>query len=217
LINRKFFIQIYESFIVEKEKALVVISLIVSIISTARLPLVLADPEPGVDGVLYVYTDSGYSNEAPWYGGSPDGHSYVANIGDRYWIKVTNIDDPKGVEASDMIEVKVCYTDISGNPAYATLGITVIQDGGWFAIGPWTVPNDAKVCTTTTVHFYKIDASGNKVGEEWVAGGQFFQVGHMHVVPEVTFGILGSLIVCMAALVTFSGFRKKNPTHVSKV
>jgi len=132
---------------------------------------------------------------------------------------VTKIDDPNGVKPGDTVEVKVCYTDTSGQPACTVLGTTVVQagdDGGWFEIGSWIVPSDAKVCTTTTVHFYKVDTDGKKDGEEWVAGGQILEVGHMHVIPEVTFGILGSLIVCMAALVAFSGLHKKNSMHASK-
>ena len=126
-------------------------------------------------GQLYVYTNAWA--EAPK--GGPKGDTYFVNPDATYHIRVWNITE---FNTGELLTVKICWTntsDMSQTTFFYDVPVMEDSDGVRYVEVTWTVPSNAKICTTSTVHYTQ------KPGEEYVAAGQISGTGHMHVIPEV--------------------------------
>ncbi len=157
------------------------------------IPFAKANPDVGT-GVLYVYVDSAHTTEAPKAG--PNGDTYFVIIGNTYYIRVLGITE---FNTGDKITVKIGWTNTSGGGETTQFNNVPVQESGGvkYVDVTWTVPSNAKVCTTATVHYTK------KPGPEYVAQGQISNIGHMHIIPETLLGTIGAILALFAGLGLF--------------
>jgi hypothetical protein len=156
------------------------------------------------NGVLQVFTDPAYTASAPMSNGQ-----YLVIVGGTYYIRISGMSASE-VGGATTLTVKIGYKDTNGDSQTAFFFNVPIQGSGpYFIKVTWTVPANAKVCTTATVH-YKI------VNEEYVASGSLTSApGHMHVVPESYLGALGALGTAITAFIVFAA--KKDHLMPSRI
>jgi hypothetical protein len=153
-------------------------------------------------GVLHVYTDTGYKSEATLDG---KGH-YLVDIGSTYYIRILGITE---FNKDDHVMVKVCWKDTSGTKkttVYTDVSIKEL-DGTRYVDVTWTVPPEAKVCETGTVHYKKNDGKGT---EYVAAGATTTKPGHFHVIPENYLGPLGVFGAGALAIVAFATIKRRS-------
>jgi hypothetical protein len=150
-------------------------------------------------GVLYVYTDTWGGIEAP----KDEKGTYYVEIGKTYYIRISGITE---FNTGDFVTVKISWTDANtGNGETSFIYNVEVKesDGIKYVDVDWTVPTNAKICETSTVHY-----RGNS-GPEYVASGQISQVGHMHVIPTTFLGSIGALSAIFASLGLHKILKKK--------
>jgi len=171
------------------------------------------------DGVLYVYTDSSYTPLAPWDScGGPGGknaHFAVMN-GEIVYIQISGITEfTVGQTITVEIDVEIggvehkkTWTKTVKNLASGNGGIGVgdhldpiTWTVGTFDDGTYPIP----YCTTFPVK-YRALTGGDKI----IATGILSQIGHMHVIPDLPFGILAAIGACFAGLGAFRLRRRKD-------
>ena len=141
-------------------------------------------------GVLYVYTDTWGGSEAP----KDSKGTYYVTIGNTYYIRITGITE---FDTGTLLQVKIGWTDDTDTSQTTVINdvpVNELSDGTKYVDVEWTVPPNAKVCTTTTVH-YKGDS-----GPDYIATGQISNIGHMHVIPVTLLGTAGALSALLAGL-----------------
>ena len=164
---------------------------LLTIITYVMLAIPFVKAEVGT-GQLYVYTDTWA--EAPKDG---PGDTYFVNIGSTYHIQVRGITE---FSTGELLTVKICWTD-SSNTSQTTFfyDVPVIEDLGGvkYVEVTWPVPSEAKICTTSTVHYTQ------KPGPEYVAAGRISKTGHMHIIPEFLLGTIGVIVALFGAFGVF--------------
>lgn len=160
---------------------------LLTIITCIMLAIPLANATVGT-GQLYVYTDTWV--EAPK--GGPNGDTYFVNPGATYHIRVWGITE---FNTGDLLTVKICWKDTSDTSQTTWFyNVPVLEDSGIkYVQVTWTVPSDAKICTTSTVHYTQQSTP------EYVAAGQISNTGHMHIIPESLIGTIGTILALFAA------------------
>ena len=165
---------------------------LLTIITCVMLAIPFAKAEIGT-GQLYVYTNAWV--EAPK--GGPNGDTYFVTPGATYHIRIWNITEfSKGA----LLTVKIGWTntsDMSQTTFFYDVPVMEDSDGVRYVEVPWTVPLNAKICTTATVHYTQ------KPGPEYVATGQISNTGHMHIIPEVLLGTIGTIFALFGAFGIF--------------
>jgi len=126
--------------------------------------------------------------------------AYLVEVGNTYTIKVVGITEFK---EGNLVKVKVAWTDTAGNPQTDVFdNVEVKRDGTKLYVQvAWTVPTSAKYCETGTVHY------GSK--PDYIAAGVFSEVGHFHVIPEITLGSLGAVALFLSTLGLFAVHKKR--------
>jgi hypothetical protein len=155
------------------------------------------------EGILYVYTDAGYTTLAP-----TDSHGfYLVGPGQTVYIQIVGITE---FSLGAGVLVKISYDGYvrSWTKTVKTLTSGQLGNGVGDASDSiiWTVGEfdggvyvEIPFCTTLTVH-YK-NSSGT--GPDYVSSGIISTIGHIHVVPETSLGTIGSLLGLFAALGVF--------------
>jgi hypothetical protein len=152
-------------------------------------------------GVLYVYTDTWGGTEAPK---EPPQGNYLVFRGQTIYIRIWNVTE---VLARELVTIKIGWTDTNGNSQTTFFyNVPVLEDEQsgvrYIDVPAWTTPSNAKICTTSTVHY----RYGN---DEYVAAGQMSNIGHMHfVVPEVPFGPITSIAATILALYAYMRIKR---------
>ncbi len=150
-------------------------------------------------GVLYVYTDTWGGIEALT---EPPQGNYLVFPGQTIYIRIWNVTE---VSAEKFVTIKIGWTDTNGNSQTMFFyDVQVLEQFGvrYIDVPAWTAPSNAKICTTSTVHY----RYGNN---EYVAAGQMSNIGHMHfVVPEVPFGPITSLAATILALYAYMRIKR---------
>ena len=131
-------------------------------------------------GVLYVYTDNWGGTEAP----KDAQGKYLVLVGQTYYLRITGITE---FDVDDQLTIKIGWTDTDGNSQTTWISPIPVQTGG-VADFEWTIPLNAQVCLTCTVHY-----RGDK-GPDYVCGQLTGPPGHMHVIPENPLGTIGSIL-----------------------
>lgn len=141
-------------------------------------------------GTLFVYVDTWDGVEAPKVGPKD---TYIVFIGYTYYIRLVNITE---FETEDQLVIKIGWTDVTGverTTLFVDVPVNEKIDGTKYVDVPaWIVPQDAKICTTCTVHYTRSDAP------DYVARGQASTIGHMHIIPETILGTIGAILSCFA-------------------
>ena len=165
---------------------------LLTIITYMVLTIPLAKAQVGT-GQLYVYTNAWA--EAPK--GGPEGDTYFVNPDATYHIKIWNITE-FGTEV--LLTVKIRWTDTS-NKSQTTFfyDVPVMEDlsGVKYVEVTWTIPSNAKIYTTSVVHYTQ------KPGPDYVATGQVSNIGHMHIIPELLIGTIGAILALFGAFGIF--------------
>ncbi|UCE28994.1 MAG: hypothetical protein JSV85_06980 [Candidatus Bathyarchaeota archaeon] len=145
---------------------------------------------PGT-GILYVYVDTWGGTEAP-----ANSHgTYDVNIGLTYYIRVWDL---KEFNPGTLLTIKIGWTDVTkASRTDFFHDVEVKEDSGVRYVDvAWTVPLEAMISTTGTVH-YKRD---NPSTPDYIARGQLSNVGHMHFIPETALGTIGPMLALIAGL-----------------
>lgn len=165
---------------------------LLTIITYIVLTIPLAKAQVGT-GQLYVYTN--VWAEAPK--GGPKGDTYFVTPDATYHIRVWDITEfSKGA----LLTVKICWTNTSDmSQTTFFYNVTVMEDpsGVKYLEVTWIVPSNAKICTTSTVHYTQ------KPGPDYVATGQISNTGHMHIIPELLIGTIGAILALFGAFGIF--------------
>ena len=117
---------------------------------------------------------------------------YVTPCND-YTIRIEGIPE---FASGEFLTIKIGWTDTDGVSQTTFFYDVEVVDGDVEVI--WHVPENAKICTTCTVH-YRQDVP------EYVAVGLINtdKPAHMHIVPENPLGIIGSILALFAGLGIF--------------
>jgi hypothetical protein len=167
--------------------------LILLVILVASIGSIVPVAAKQTSAVLYVYIDSSHTTEAPLFGTSED--TYAVIVGETYYIRVLGITQ---FDLGALLHVKIGWTDIYDHGQTTDFyNVKVKQLGDDLYVDvEWTVPSDAKICTTAAVKYRANDDSP----PEYVVKGQVNNIGHMHVVPELPLGTLMAVMASMAAI-----------------
>jgi len=163
-----------------------------TIIAYVMLAIPFAKAQIGT-GQLYVYTNAWA--EAPK--GGPNGDTYFVTPGATYHIRVWNITE---FSTGAFLTVKIGWTntsDMSQTTFFYDVLVMEDSDGVRYVEVTWTVPLNAKICTTATVHYTQ------KPGPDYVVTGQISSIGHMHIIPEVLLGTIGTIFALFGAFGIF--------------
>jgi len=167
---------------------------------------------PVGSAILYVYVDPARTVEAPkTINLEASMTTYDVLTGLTYYIRIWNVTQYDGVPLPIILRVKISWKATDGSSMTTIFDSVYLQEtaaGIRYIDVDWTVPVNAKVCETSTVHFrrYWFDAQGKRVwdGYEWLATGQLgTQKGHLHVIPEISIGTIGIITSLFAALGIF--------------
>jgi len=178
----------------QKYTRYVIVCILAVFTAVLLIPFARAQEEDPVGtGVLYVYVDSARNTEAPK--GGPHGDTYFVTIGITYYIRVLEITENE-FNTGDLITVKIGWNDTSGTSQTTWFTNVPIQESGGvkYVDVDWSVPLNAKICTTATVHYRKDS------GPDYVARGQISTVGHMHIIPQTLLGTIGAILALFAGL-----------------
>lgn len=154
-------------------------------------------------GQLHVYVDTWGGTEAPK--GGPKGDTYFIGTDTAYYIVVLGITE---FDVGRLLTIKIGWTDTAGNDQTTTFqNVPVDECVGsgekYVNVPPWTVPANAKIGTTCTVHYTNPDSP------EYVASGQVSTIGHMYFIPLTPLGTIGTLLALFAGLSIFSRGKRK--------
>lgn len=149
-------------------------------------------------GQLHVYIDTWGGTEAPKDGPKSDTH--LIEIDNTYYIVVFGITE---FNVGDLLTIKIGWTDTTDNAQTTTfLNIPVEECVGsgekYVNVPPWSVPSNAKICTTCTVHYTNPDSP------EYVASGQASTIGHTHIIPLTPLGTIGTILALFTGLTILS-------------
>lgn len=151
-------------------------------------------------GALYVYIDTWGGTEA-----ATNKHgTYMVNIGLTYYIRIWNVTE---FNTHTKLTVKIGWTDVMNTSRTDFFDDVEVQEtmGIRHLDVAWTVPLEAMICTTGTVHY----KNNNPKSPDYVAKGQMSQVGHMHFISETAIGTLGPILALITGLGVFGAARKK--------
>lgn len=131
-------------------------------------------------GQLHIYVDTWGGTGAPK--GGPKGDTYFIEIDTTYYIVVFGITE---FDVGDLLTIKIGWTDIEDSGQTTTFQNVPVEEfvssgEKYVNVPPWTVPSNAKICTTCTVHYTNPDSP------EYIASGQASTIGHMHIIPPNT-------------------------------
>lgn len=154
-------------------------------------------------GQLYVYVDTWNGTEAPKEG--PKGDTYFIEIDTTYYIVIFGITE---FNVGDLLTIKIGWTNTAGNGQttfFHNVPVEEYVSSGekYVNIPAWTVPSNAKICTTCTVHYTNPDSP------DFIAYGQASTIGHMHIIPLAPLGIIGTILALFAGLTIFSLLKHK--------
>jgi len=158
-------------------------------------------------GQLYVYT--GTWVEAPK--GGPNGDTYFVYPDATYHIRVWNITE---FSTGALLTVKIGWTDTSNMSQTAffyNVSVKEDSDGVRYVEVTWTIPSNAKICTTSTVHYTQ------KPGPDYVAAGQISSTGHMHIIPELLIGTIGAILALFGAFGIFTLPKTRKTSNCAKI
>jgi len=181
----------------------------------------IGNPDIGT-GILYVYTDAGYTTLAPMEPHPGGNGGYLVGPGQTIYIQIAGITE-FSIGAS--VLVKISYNGYVKTWTKIVKSLTSGQlgDGVGDASDPiiWSVGEfdggvyvDIPFCTTLTVHYKDISGTG----PDYVASGIISTVGHIHVIPETPLGTIGPLLGLFAALgvVVLTKQRKLSTPHIQR-
>lgn len=151
-------------------------------------------------GQLFVYTDATRTTLAP-----NDGNTYNVTIGFTYYFRIWGITE---FNKGDMLTIKIGWEDMwSTDHTTFLYDIEVLETGGTKYVDfSWTIPLQAKICSTGTVHYRMLPPPA---GSEYLAKGATKPVAHIHFIPETSLGTLGPILALIGGLIAFPHFKKR--------
>jgi len=148
-------------------------------------------------GQLFVYTDATRTILAP-----NDGNTYNVTIGFTYYFRIMHITE---FNTGDKLTIKIGWKDVFDVSHTTYLyNIEVLETSGHKYVDfTWTIPIEAKISTTGTVH-YRGDS-----GPDYLAKGETRPVAHIHFIPETPLGTIGPILALVGGLIAFPTFKKR--------
>ena len=194
----------------------------VAVLALAAIPFALA-PEPNGVAVLYVYEDAAYTTLK----GLDAQGRYSVLPGETIYVHLDNINDISsslwsavelrwGTPDGSIPVPDSPFTKKSPDPFHAGMEPYV---GDASQVIDWVVGDadgDLDVdyvwpeSTTIILQYKFVAAVGADVPSNWfVASGPVTTRGHLHVVPEMAFGVAGITAVAIAAFAIFAARRRR--------
>lgn len=176
--------------------------MLLSLFTAVALSLLVSTSLAGTlgTGILYVYTDTWGGTEAP-----KDVHgTYHVTIGNTYYIRIWDITE---FTTDTLLTIKIGWKDVTNASRTDFFYDVPVKEtsGKRYVDIAWTVPNDAKICTTATVHYKGQDP----LTPDYLARGQISNIGHMHIIFETPLGTIATTLALFTCLGVFALTKKR--------